>query len=110
MGITLFFCVGTAAIPPGGLSAMGASAESIQKQKSAEFVYEPIILAQTGPQPAESETRSTDGRNDPVSEPETAPAEKDGKTGDESPTKSIKPFKPSEEIAAEQAVDFPVDI
>ena len=89
---------------------MSASAESIQEQKSAEVAYGPIILAQTGPQPAESETRGAGGKNDQEPEPETAPAEKDGKTGEESSPKTMRPFKPSEEIAAEQAVDFPVDI
>ena len=44
--------------------------------------------------------------------PESANSSKDGSASNtpEVETKRVKPFRPSEEIAAEQAVDFPWDI
>ena len=70
----------------------------------------PILLAANEEDTAGDNPQGATGADDQVSEPETV-SETDNK---DSSTKSkpapLKSFKPSEEIAAEQAVDFPVDI
>jgi len=69
-----------------------------------------IFLAENEPEAAESGSQSTAENKDQV--PNSAAAETDnrGRSSNDAESKPIKPFKPSEEIAAEQAVDFPVDI
>ena len=52
------------------------------------------VTGEKGPVPESASSPDTDNK-DPSAEPETAP---------------LHPFRPSEKIAAEQAVDFPVDI
>ena len=69
-----------------------------------------IAVAENERQAAESESQSTtENRNQT---PKSEAAEKNNKinNSNDPQTKTLKPFKPSEEIAAEQAVDFPVDI
>ena len=63
----------------------------------------PIVLA-------ENDVQTTTEDQDQAPTPETAESEKADNTSEDAATKPVKPFKPSEEIAAEQAVDFPVDI
>lgn len=70
-----------------------------------------IVLAQNDePRAAEKGAPSADEDTDQAPDSKTADSEKSGNGSDDAATKPIKPFKPSEEIAAEQAVDFPVDI
>jgi hypothetical protein len=59
---------------------------------------------------AENDIQPTKENQDQVPAPKTAESDKEGSASDDAATKPLKPFKPSEEIAAEQAVDFPVDI
>ena len=59
---------------------------------------------------AENDVQTTKENQDQVPASETAESEKEGNTSDDAGTKPLTPFKPSEEIAAEQAVDFPADI
>ena len=69
-----------------------------------------IYLAQNEPEAAESESQPTNENKEQSTESGAEDKEKSGNISKEAETKPIKPFKPSEEIAAEQAVDFPVDI
>ena len=59
---------------------------------------------------AENGSRSTNENMDQAPSSDTADRDKNDKNPEDVETKPIKPFKPSEEIAAEQAVDYPVDI
>jgi len=69
----------------------------------------PIMLAQNEGTTTGDKDRTATGTKDRVSEAESGSAT-DPKDPAKSKTAPLKPFKPSEEIAAEQAVDFPVDI
>jgi hypothetical protein len=110
LGTGLILLMGTAVMPCKSFSAIDGSAEPIRKLQSPESEHKPIVLAQANPQTAESETRTTIKNNEQEPKSGTATTENDNRTQDDSATKPLKPFKPSEEIAAEQAVDFPVDI
>ena len=70
-----------------------------------------IVLAQND-EPRAAEKGGPPANEDTDQAPDSKPAdsEKSGNNSDDAATNPIKPFKPSEEIAAEQAVDFPVDI
>ena len=76
-----------------------------------ELSQKSIVLAEN------DELRAAESGGPPANEdtdqaPDSKPAdsEKIGTNSDDAATRPVKPFKPSEEIAAEQAVDFPVDI
>jgi hypothetical protein len=85
------------------MSAMGAESSRIKKGRKA------IVLAQQPTPPSEKEKKPNEGEKDRAATAGETAAEK-GKNSSDEKTKSIKPFVPSEEIAAEQAVDFPSDI
>jgi len=68
------------------------------------------FLAQNEPQDPEIGSQTAKKNQDQAPDSETADIEKSGNSANDTETKPITPFKPSEEIAAEQAVDFPVDI
>lgn len=75
-----------------------------------ESSKQPILLAENEQKTASEESKpQTDDRDQPIDTGEKS-IEKNGKAEIEAPKKPLKPFKPSEEIAAEQAVDFPWDI
>jgi len=84
-------------------------ADQIQNVRSFELNRESISVAENEPKAAENQTRPRDEKQDQAAAPPTAVQENSGSTSDDN-AKPLKPFKPSEEIAAEQAVDFPVDI
>ena len=67
-------------------------------------------LAENDPQPVERGTLSTNENSGQTPNSERKENENSNEGDDDAGTKPLKPFKPSEEIAAEQAVDFPVDI
>lgn len=75
-----------------------------------ELNRKPIVVAENEPQAAENESRSTNENKDQSPDSETAERQKSDNNSNAAATKPIKPFRPSEEIAAEQAVDYPVDI
>jgi len=85
-------------------------AERSKKPRPYEWQRNSIVVAQNDPQEAIGGNPPTDenGKQAPTSE--TEDQEKSGQKADAAETKPLKPFKPSEEIAAEQAVDYPVDI
>jgi hypothetical protein len=70
----------------------------------------PMMLAENQKSIAGDNGRTAVDEDDPQKKPEPG-AEADNKDASaKSDPAPLKPFKPSEEIAAEQAVDFPVDI
>jgi hypothetical protein len=70
----------------------------------------PILLAENVENTVGSNAQGATGVNDPLPEPESGSDSGSKDSSAKSKTKPLKPFNPSEEIAAEQAVDFPVDI
>jgi hypothetical protein len=85
-------------------------AERIQSVRSFEFNRQPIVVAENEQKAAENQSRSTGENQDQKARPEAAAKENSSNDSDGAAAKPLKPFKPSEEIAADQAVDFPVDI
>jgi hypothetical protein len=81
--------------------------ESINIFKSGR---QPVLLAKNEQESTNKESKpQTDNRDQPI-DSEGVVKEKNGNSEIETSKKSLMPFKPSEEIAAEQAVDFPWDI
>jgi hypothetical protein len=70
----------------------------------------PIMLAQNEKDTAGDKDRTATATGDRVPETESGSATDPKDPSAKSKAAPLKPFKPSEEIAAEQAVDFPVDI
>jgi hypothetical protein len=70
----------------------------------------PILLAENEGNTAGDNAQGATGANETVSEPESGPDSNPKDPSAKSKSVPLKPFNPSEEIAAEQAVDFPVDI
>ena len=85
-------------------------AEPTKSIRTFELIRNSIFLADNESQSVQSGNQSTDENKEQSSESGAEDEEKSGNISNEAETKNIKPFKPSEEIAAEQAVDFPVDI
>ena len=88
----------------------GATTDRAELMPSITIRQNPILLAQNQGNTTGGNDQEAPGANAPASEPESS-LDTDPKGP---PAKSrpapLKPFNPSEEIAAEQAVDFPVDI
>jgi hypothetical protein len=85
-------------------------AERTKSLHPFELSRQLIVVAENEPDAAESGAQPASDNQDQAPDSGTADSEKSGSDSDDAATKPIKPFKPSEEIAAEQAVDFPVDI
>jgi hypothetical protein len=83
-------------------------AERIKCIHPIELNHNSIFLAENESEATESQPTNEIKEQAPSSE--AADQGKNGKNSDDADSKPIKPFKPSEEIAAEQVVDFPVDI
>ena len=88
----------------------GADTDRAEIMPSTTVSQNQILLAQNEVNTAEDNAQGPTGVNDPVSEPESGPETDSKDSSAKSKTNPLKPFNPSEEIAAEQAVDFPVDI
>ncbi len=87
-----------------------ADTDRTEIMPSTTISQNPILLAENEENTAGDNAQGAPGANDPVSEPESgADADPKDPSGKSKPA-PLKPFNPSEEIAAEQAVDFPVDI
>jgi hypothetical protein len=69
-----------------------------------------MLLAASEQAIVENQNQATADKGSQTAEPAVESAEDSGKSPRGQKNKSFKPFAPSEEIAAEQAVDFPVDI
>jgi hypothetical protein len=88
----------------------GADTDRTDIMPSATVRQNPILLAEDKENTAGEKAQEAPGANAPESEPESGPdTDPKGPSGKSKPA-PLKPFNPSEEIAAEQAVDFPVDI
>jgi hypothetical protein len=75
-----------------------------------EFNRISIVVAENERNAAESGSQTTNENKDQASEPGAEVKKNSSNNSIDAETKPLNPFKPSEEIAAEQAVDFPVDI
>jgi hypothetical protein len=78
--------------------------------RTAEFNQPSLVLAENDQNNAEGQSQSADSRKDRLPASGADPKENGGRNSDAAATKPLKPFVPSEEIPADQAVDFPVDI
>ena len=81
-----------------------------ESMPSTTVRQKPIMLAENEENTAGDKAQTATGIKDQASEPESGLATDKKDSSAKSKTAPLKPFKPSEEIAAEQAVDFPVDI
>jgi hypothetical protein len=70
----------------------------------------PMMLAENEENTAGEKAQTATGTKDTESEAQSGPETDNKEQPNEPKTAPLKPFRPSEEIAAEQAVDFPVDI
>lgn len=69
-----------------------------------------MVVAQNEQTTAEGGGQKKSERQDQSSDSGAAAGDNNSNSSNDAASKPLKPFKPSEEIAAEQAVDFPVDI
>jgi hypothetical protein len=90
--------------------APGEHPERTEIMPSTTVRQKPMMLAENEENTAGEKAQTATGTKDPVSEPEAGTETVNKEQSTKSKTVPLKPFKPSEEIAAEQAVDFPVDI
>ena len=98
------------AAPGRSLLATDTPAERAKIIHTFEINHNSIFLAENELEASESVSQSSNENKDQAPSSATVDREESGKNSDAAETKPIKPFKPSEEIAAEQTVDFPVDI
>ena len=78
--------------------------------RAANVRQAPVKLAQNEENTNGEKAQTKTGTKDPVSAPESSSESDKKRTSTKSTSDPLKSFRPSEEIAAEQAVDFPVDI
>jgi hypothetical protein len=88
----------------------GANTDRTEIISSTTIRQNPILMVQNEENTTGGYAQGTPGANGPVSEPESSPDADSKDPSEKSKAAPLKPFNPSEEIAAEQAVDFPVDI
>jgi hypothetical protein len=91
-------------------SAPDIPAERTKSFRPIVFNRKSIVLAENDSQASKNESQSINENRDQAPDTGVADREKSGNISKDAESKPLKPFKPSEEIAAEQAVDFPVDI
>ncbi len=106
----LFFLMSVPATPAGSYLTTNTPAQRAKNIHPVELNRESIVVAENESKAADNDSQSTNENKDQAPSSDTTDREKSGKNSDDAETKPIKPFKPSEEIAAEQAVDYPVDI
>jgi len=90
--------------------APGETPERTEISPSTTVRQKPMMLAENEENAAEEKAQTATDTKGRESEPESGPETDPKETSTQSKTLPLKPFRPSEEIAAEQAVDFPVDI
>ena len=93
-----------------GPVAAGEKSGRTEFMSSTTVRHKLIILAENEKVIAEDKTQKASGTQRPATEPESGPKTDNNEQPVRSRTAPLKPFRPSEEIAAEQAVDFPADI
>ena len=95
-----------------GIASIGPGDKPGQRKilPSTTVRQRPMMLAENKENTAGDKAQTSTGTKDPISAAESG-SETDNKEPSTKPKPvPLKPFRPSEEIAAEQAVDFPVDI
>ena len=80
-------------------------AEQAKDIHTAEFNRNSIVVAENESDAADNDSQSVNENRDQAPSSDTADRDKNAKNTDDVETKPIKTFKPSEEIAAEEAVD-----
>ena len=90
--------------------APGKTPERMEIMPSTTVSQKPMMLAENEENTAGGKAQTATGTKGRESEPESGPETDPKQQSTQSKTVPLKPFRPSEEIAAEQAVDFPVDI
>ena len=97
---------------PGGMGPIlpGANTDRGEIRPSTTVGQDPILLAAEAENTAGTNAQGATGADDQVSEPKSGSETDKKESSARSKPAPLKSFKPSEEIAAEQAVDFPVDI
>ena len=93
-----------------GIHGPDPQVEQMQSIHLLESPRESILIAENEHKAADGQSQATDEYQSQPAKPKAAVEDNTGKQADGAATKPLKPFKPSEQIAAEQAVDFPVDI
>jgi len=106
----LLFLNSMPAAPGRSYPTTDTPAERAKNIHTAELNRKSLVVAENESEAADNDSQSTNENKDQAPSSDTTDREKNGKNPDDVETKPIKPFKPSEEIAAEQAVDYPVDI
>ena len=90
-------------VPPG-------NSERTESMPPTKLRQNPIILAENEENTAGDNAQTATGIKDQASDPQSSQGTDQKEPSARSKKAPLEPFKPSEEIAAEQAVDFPVDI
>jgi hypothetical protein len=90
--------------------APGEAPARTEINPSPRVRQKPMVLAENEEKTARDKSQTAVGTQDQASEPESGLESDNKDPATKSKTAPLKSFKPSEEIAAEQAVDFPVDI
>jgi hypothetical protein len=89
---------------------LGKNTDRIESVFITTVSQSPILLAKDTENTAGEKTIEATAVDDQLAEPASGPQTDREDPSARSEPAPLKPFNPSEEIAAEQAVDFPVDI
>jgi cytoskeletal protein RodZ len=90
--------------------APGENPEQTEIMDSTTVRQKSMMLAENEESAAGRKAQTATDTKGQESEPESGSETEPKEQSSPSKTAPLKPFRPSEEIAAEQAVDFPVDI
>ena len=102
--------VSATSVPAGRFIFPDTPAQRNPGTPAAEFNQPALLLAENDQNNTGDQSRPPDSQNERTPASGTDSKENGPQKSDAAATESLKPFEPSEEIAAEQAVDFPVDI
>ena len=106
----LSLLVGSPTTPSNPPMAVETPGDECQINHESDLDWNLIVLADNEPQTAETGDQQSIDNADQPSESGTTTTENSNKNSKNTERKPLRPFRPSEKIAAEQAVDFPVDI
>ena len=106
----MIFTIGSPARPGRGPLAPDSAAMHKECVGTRQIRQPWIAAAADGRIAATSQTQTAAGKTEGTSDAKSDTKEKDSQNSNETGSKPLKPFVPSEEIPADQAVDFPVDI
>ena len=102
--------VSTLTTPGRSIAVTEIPASQTQLLHSPESNHQSTFFADNNSRKADGGTQTASGKENQASKSGSTTTEKPNQKSNDEASKPLKPFKPSEEIAAEQAVDFPVDI